>query len=126
LHTVIRQDVDFQRLWQQATSRQASPPPPPTIDFGQEMVIAVGAGRLTSDDRIQVDSVGVSEEMNPGGRSEETLNVFVSVVLACQRFDIEGFPLEVVRLRRFDGPVRFHDQRRQAENCLRAPGPGGS
>ncbi len=80
-------------------------------------LIVAGAGRLTSDDQLRVDSVALSREMNPQGSMEERLNVFVSVILACQRFEIAGYPLEIVRLRRYDGPIRFHDRRRQADGC---------
>lgn len=125
LRLVLRDEAALHEIWRQATSRQAAPPPPPEIDFSRDMVIVAAAGRLTSDDQIRVDSVAVSREMNAAGRTEETLNVFVTLELACRRIDVDGFPLEIVRLRRFDGPVRFHEQRRDAENCEPAL-PGGS
>lgn len=117
LRTVIRDADEFSRVWRQATSQQASPPPPPQIDFSADMVVLVSAGRLTPDDQIQIDSVRVAREMNAAGQMVETLSIFTGTTLACRRIEIDAYPLEIVRVRRFDGPIRFVDRRRQAENC---------
>lgn len=118
---VIRDAAEFERVWRQATSRQGSPPPAPTIDFAQDMVLVVGAGRLTPDDRIAVDSVGLAREMNAAGQMEESLRVIVQTTIACQQFELDAYPLELVRVRRYSGDVRFVDRRAQAENCRDAP-----
>jgi hypothetical protein len=120
---VVRDAPTFQRWWSQATSRQPSPPAAPAVDFAQDMVLVVAAGRLTPDDEIRVDSVGITREIDPAGRSQETLRVVVRMTLACERVDIDGYPLEIVRVRRFEGPVRFADNRVQAQNCRDGPRP---
>lgn len=120
---VIRDAQEFDRVWRQATSQQSVRPTPPAIDFTNEMVLVVGAGRMTPEDRIAVDSVGVSETMNAAGAMVETLSVIVETTLACQRFDIPAFPLEIVRLRRFDGDIRFVERTQQAQNCRDGPEP---
>lgn len=120
LRVVVRDADEFGRIWRQATSQQGAPPPAPQIDFTRDMVIIVSSGRLTPDDQIQIDSVGVSREMNAAGQMQETLSVFTGTTLACRRIEIDAYPLEIVRVRRFDGPIRFIDRRRQAENCVDA------
>lgn len=120
---VIRDAQEFDRVWRQATSRQSTPPPPPAVDFASEMVLVVGAGRMTPEDRIAVDSVGLSQTMNPAGSMVETLSVMVQTTLACQRYEIEAYPLEIVRLRRFGGDIRFVERSQQAQNCRAGPEP---
>lgn len=114
---VVKDAQEFDRVWRQATSRQATPPAPPAVDFTNEMVLIVGAGRMTPEDRIAIDSVGISQAMNSAGSMVETLSVIVQTTLACQRFEIDAYPLEIVRLRRFDGAVRFVERSQQAQNC---------
>jgi hypothetical protein len=121
---VVKDAAEFERVWRQATSRQTSPPPAPAIDFTREMVIVVGAGQLTPEDQIAVDSVGTTRQMDSAGQMQETLSVMVQTTLACQRFQIEAYPLEIVRLRRFDGPIRIVNRpTRQAEGCRDGPQP---
>lgn len=121
---VVKDAAEFERVWRQATSRQTSPPPVPAVDFTREMVIVVGAGQLTPEDQIAVDSVGTTRQMDSAGQMQETLSVMVQTTLACQRFQIEAYPLEIVRLRRFDGPIRIVNRpTRQAEGCRDGPQP---
>jgi hypothetical protein len=120
---VVKDAQEFDRVWRQATSRQASPPAPPAIDFTNEMVLVVGAGRMTPEDRVAVDSVGLSRSMNSAGSMVESLSVIVQTTLACQRFEIDAYPLEIVRLRRFDGDIRFVERSGQAQNCRSGPEP---
>jgi hypothetical protein len=117
LRLVIKEPGDLTTVWQQATSRQSSPPPAPAIDFGNEMVIVVGAGRMRPDDQIAVDSVYRTRELNTGGQMVETLNVVVRTTTGCRRFNADAYPLDVVRVRRFEGPVKFIEQRSQAQGC---------
>lgn len=44
LQTVIRNQTEWQKLWQRHTSSQPKPPPPPAMDFKSEMVAAVFLG----------------------------------------------------------------------------------
>lgn len=117
LRLVIKQADDFATVWRQATSRQTDPPSPPAIDFGNQMVLVVGAGRMRPDDQIAVDSVYRTRELNAGGDMVETLNVIVRTTTGCRRFNADAYPLDIARVRRFDGPVKFLEQRAQAQGC---------
>jgi len=113
---VVRDRAAFEVLWRSATRGQASPPPLPAIDFTREMVVAVGAGRMTPSDHIRVDSVGGVRQ--GGGR--EALMVLVRTTEGCERFLAAAWPLQLVRVRRHDGPVLFVERRARAEGCPRA------
>ncbi len=113
---VVRDPNALASAWQRATSGQASPPPQPTVDFGHDMVLVVGAGRMTPDDQIHVDSVGMRKE-NADGKVRDVLIAWVSTIESCRRFRAEAYPLEIVRVRRFDGTVRFAEQRVKPTGC---------
>ncbi len=123
LRLVVKDAAEFERVWQRATSRQTSPPPPASVDFNRDMVLVVGAGRLTPGDQITVDSVGLTRAMNAAGRMVELLSVVVKTTTACERIAFDAYPLEIVRVRRFDGEVRFVENRVQAQNCRDGPEP---
>jgi hypothetical protein len=114
---VIRDAAQLADTWHQATSAQTSPPPVPAVDFTREMVLVAGAGRMTPADRIQVDSVGMRRQTTPEGKTQDVLTAWVSVIQGCQRFQAAAYPFEIVRVRRFDGPVRFAVQRVRAGGC---------
>ncbi|MGH7504597.1 MAG: hypothetical protein ACRELX_03060, partial [Longimicrobiales bacterium] len=80
------------------------------------------AGRMTPDDQIQVDSAYVTREMDASGGMEETLNLLIRTITGCRRFNAAAYPLDIVRVRRFDGPIKFVERSVQAEGC-RAPEP---
>ncbi len=117
LRLAIRDARTFSSLWQRATAGQATPPPAPTIDFGREMVLVAAAGRMTPDDQIQVDSVAVRKERTPDGKLQDVLTAWVRVTQGCHRFRADAYPVELVRVREFSGPVHFVDQRVQATGC---------
>jgi hypothetical protein len=117
VRVVVRDPAAFQGLWRSATRGQPSPPPLPSIDFAREMVVAVGAGRLTPDDRIRVDSVSLRPEA--GGSARTSLVVMVRTTEGCVRFPSAAWPVQLVRVRRHDGPVVFVERRVRAENCAR-------
>jgi hypothetical protein len=119
LRMVVREAGALRVVWQQATSRQPSPPPIPEIDFSQHMVLVVAAGRRTPDDVLQVDSVGRGRERNSEGVTEESMSAIVRLTEGCGRFQADAYPVEIVRVRRFDGPVRFVERRQAAEGCRR-------
>jgi len=116
---VVRDRAALEALWRTATSGHASPPPLPAVDFGREMVLAVGAGRMTPDDRIRVDSVGVRRQAGGDGRVGEALVVLVRTVRGCQPYRAAAWPVQLVRVRRHDGPVVFVERRDRAEGCAR-------
>jgi hypothetical protein len=117
---VIRDAATLEQYWSRATSPQSSPPPSPAIDFGREMVILAALGRATPEEEIHVDSLLVRRELNADGDRVETLAIVVRTVQGCGRFRTEAFPLEVVRARVFDGPIRW-EERRQQVPCEELP-----
>jgi hypothetical protein len=124
LRLVIRDEAALRTHWERATSRQPSPPAPPAIDFGRDMVVLVATGRMTPEDQVQVDSATVSRAMSDAGRMEPVLHIHVRTIRGCRRFATDAYPVEIVRLRRFDGPIRFQERIDQAEGC-RDDAPGG-
>ena len=113
---VVRDPNTLTSVWQRATAGQATPPPAPTIDFGRDMVIVAGAGRMTPDDQIRVDSVGMRKE-SADGKVRDVLTAWVSTIESCRRFRTDAYPLEIVRVRRFEGTVRFAEQRVKQTGC---------
>ncbi len=114
---VVRDDEGWAELWSRATSRQSSPPGRPAIDFENEMVVAVGAGRMTPLDRIQVDSAGFFQERTVDGVEEEYFLIVVRTIEGCRRLDADAFPLEIVKVPRFEGSVRWGERRERAPDC---------
>jgi hypothetical protein len=116
---VVRDAAGLERLWRQATAGQSAPPPAPSVDWGHEMVVAVAAGRMTPNDRIAVDSVGVRREPGADGREREVLAVLVRTTQGCEQFRSAAFPVSLVRLRRYVGTVVFVERRERAAGCAR-------
>jgi hypothetical protein len=114
---VVRTAAEFSEVWTRATSRQTSPPAPPAVDFARDMVLVVGAGRMITGDEIRVDSVGLSRAMNPQGQMEEGLTIIVRTTVGCRRMNLDAYPLEIVRVRGYAGPIRWVERREQATNC---------
>jgi hypothetical protein len=108
---VIRDAATLGEYWRQATSTQVAPPPVPTVDFNREMAILVAAGRLTPDDQIHVDSLLLRPELNSDGRRVETLTIVVRMIEACRKFRAEAFPVEIVRARKFEGPIKWDERK---------------
>ena len=105
---VVRDIATWQKIWAQATSTHASAPPIPAVDFGHEMVVVVGAGRMSPGDQIRVDSAGVRR------------GFFVAVVrtiVECRPFPAEAFPLEIVKVPRSDRQPTFEERRERAAHC---------
>ena len=119
IRVVLREEGGFRMRWEQATSRQAVPPPLPQMDFAREMVVLVAAGRMTTEDQIQVDSATVVQAMDIEGEMQPILTIHVRTTRGCGRFNVDAYPLELLRLRRFDGEVRFNERLTQAEGCFR-------
>ncbi|CAN5819168.1 hypothetical protein BH23GEM11_BH23GEM11_13510 [soil metagenome] len=117
LRVVVREEGGLRARWEQATSRQTVPPPPPEVDFGRDMVVLVSAGRMTTEDQIRVDSATVTRSMDQSGEMQSVLVIHVRTTRGCGRFNVDAFPIELLRLRRFDGEVRFSERSSQAEGC---------
>jgi hypothetical protein len=114
---VVRSAAELDGLWRQATQGQDQPPPLPAVDWNREMVLAVAAGRMSPGDRIQVDSVGMRREPGDDGRMRDVLAVLVRTTQSCGGFTNPAFPVNVVRVRRYAGPVVFVERRDRAEGC---------
>lgn len=117
VRTVVRTTEAFVEVWSQATSRQSDPPAAPAIDFADRMVVVVGAGRMTPEDQIRVDSVGIRTLTDAEGDAEDVLVVIVRTIRGCGRFALDAFPLEIVSVPRHDGDVRFLNRAEQDPNC---------
>ena len=105
---VVRDGAAWRTVWAQATSAQPAPPPLPAVDFEREMVLVVGAGKMTPGDQIHVDSAGVRRDF------------FVAVVrtiVQCRPFPADAYPLEIVRVTRSDKTATFVERRERATNC---------
>jgi hypothetical protein len=114
MRTVVRDASTLRLVWQQATAGQASPPSVPAVDFAREMVLVAATGRMTPEDEVRIDSVRVRHETDASGRVEEVMSVLVSTVEGCGHFTAPAFPIDIVRVRRFDGRVTFIDRRQRA------------
>ncbi len=117
LRMVVRDAATFGNLWKRATSQQDQPPPVPNVEFDHQMVLVAGAGRMTPEDQIQMDSVGVRKEAGADGKVRDVLTAYVRTIVGCHRFNAAAYPLEIVQVRRFDGPVRFAETRVTPTNC---------
>jgi hypothetical protein len=126
IRLAVRDPAQFRDLWDRATSTLSSASPPPEVDFTREMVLVVGAGRMNPGDRIQVDSAGVREELDPDGRTRQVMIAQVRIVLDCTGFEGDAWPLTIVRVRRFDGPVQFLHARERAPACMGAEAASGN
>ena len=114
VRTLVRDEATLRQLWGQATTGQATPPSIPRVDFAREMVLVVAAGRKTPRDEIRVDSVRVRRETDASGRTQEVMSVMVRTIEGCGRFSAPAYPVEIVRVRRFDGRVTFTELRDKA------------
>lgn len=119
LRLVIHDPQTFEETWNRATSTQMSPPPAPTIDFSRWMVVVVGGGRRNTDDEIRVDSAAFRERTTVQGAKEQVLMITVLMRTGCGGFDASGYPLEIVRLPTFDGPVEFTERTIPGPGCSR-------
>ena len=81
------------------------------------MLLVAAAGRMSPEARIRVDSVGVRREMSARGKMEDVLATVVRVTEGCRRFNTAAFPVEIVRVRRFEGPVSWVNRRETTGNC---------
>lgn len=95
-------------VWRRATSRQASTPPTPEVDFRRQVVLVVAAGRMKTGDEIHVDSIGTLE-----GR----LRAVVRTRAQCGAYPTSAYPFEIVRVPRSTEPVTFLERRDKAEDC---------
>jgi hypothetical protein len=104
----VRDAATWQDVWQRATYSHPNPPPMPGIDFTQEMLLVVAAGRMSPGDQIRVDSVGV--------RNDQYIAI-VRTTVECEPFPADAYPMEIVRVRRDERPVGWVERRERAAHC---------
>ena len=108
IRLVVWDSVTWKRVWRQASSTQPAPPPQPEVDFGREILLVVGAGRMAPGDQIRVDSVGVRRGV---------FFVVVRITTECRPLAADVYPLEIVRAVRTGKPVAFTERRERGANC---------
>ena len=114
---VVRDNAAFQDLWRRATSAQPNPVPAPTVDFTRDMVVMVAGGRMSPADQLHVDSVGVRRESTASGKPRDVLAVVYSIREACSKLNGDAFPVDIVRVQRYAGEVRFVAHRVRGSDC---------
>ena len=127
LRMVVREPARWNEVWQRATARRDNPPPLPDVNFDDDMVLVVAAGRMSPGDRIRVDSVGFEEARKPDGSTEEVMSVVVRTTRACGSFSGDAYPLEIVEVRNYDGRVQFLERSQKPADCRSGltPAPAG-
>ncbi|NOT33285.1 MAG: protease complex subunit PrcB family protein [Candidatus Eisenbacteria bacterium] len=111
LRAVINDQAALEQMWTTAFAAVGSPPQIPTIDFTKEMVVVVALGQRASGGySIQVADAKMSRGAlvidvllkSPGNRCAVTLS-FTE-------------PLDIVKIARVSGSVRFEDRSR-VQSC---------
>lgn len=120
LRLIVRDVETFRDIWTRATSTQPSPPAMPDVDFRRSMLLVISTGRMTPEDMVRVDSVGVHQEVSPSGNRERVMQAIVRTIRGCGGFNSDAYPLAIVQVERFEGPVRFTERRERAEGCTGA------
>jgi hypothetical protein len=118
---VVRSEDEWNEVWEQATSHRSNAVPRPPVDFAEHMVVVVAAGRMTPEDQIRVDSVGVRSVRNESGGLEDVYEIVVRTTEGCGRLRVDAFPFEIIRTSLFEGPVRFVERRAALEGCRHTP-----
>jgi hypothetical protein len=115
--TVVIRDVEtLRRYWTDATRAQSSPPQVPQVDFERQMVLLVAGGRMPLEFQIRIDSAGVRNEPTADRKQRDVLLVNYTVIESCRR-SRDAYPVEIVRIRKYDGEVRFTGRREPATGC---------
>lgn len=117
LRLVIRDASALRERWEEATEDRSQKPALPTIDFEAQMVLLVSSTAKRVGDEIRVDSVRIAPAPSEAGGEEEVMTVLVTKVDGCSSFDQSVWPLQIVRVTRFDGEVRFVEQTVNGPNC---------
>jgi hypothetical protein len=120
---IVRDAETMRALWQRLSDgTDVTAVPLPAIDFERQMLIAVAAGRMTLDDGIEVACVVVRRSAPSGKKAGHVLEVLVRTTRGCRRFSAEAYPVEVVRVRRFDGPVLFVERQASDDQACKESG----
>jgi hypothetical protein len=104
LRVAILDSQTFLSLWEEATAATQPRPPIPTIDFNNDIVLLVSAGRRNSGDRIRVDSIGFGLGSSTGWFA------IVRTIEECNPLSGVAYPLEFVRVAKRAGQIEFIDR----------------
>jgi hypothetical protein len=119
----IRDRAMLEQTWGQITSSWptrralADYPGLANVDFQRNMLLVVAPGMLFRGDRVQIERITRAREADLGGRQQEILLVEFTVQQGCRTITGAAYPLEIVRVPRYAGTVRFQGTRRQATGC---------
>ena len=117
VRVVIQDQAALEDLWLRATSEQLETPALPQIDFEREMVLVAGAGRMTTEDGIEITGAGVRRRQTQQGEEEDVLIVQVRTVRGCGRVTADAYPVDIVRVSRFDDRVQWEEETDQVTDC---------
>jgi hypothetical protein len=114
---VIRDSATWRTVWREVTSTQATVPAMQTVDFQQNMLLLVAAGRMTIADAIRIDSVGNRSEMTEAGKRQDVVAVYYTIIRDCPPSTREAYPVEIVRVRRSAAEARFFKKSESGPGC---------
>lgn len=114
---VIRDSASFRDVWHRATAAQSNPAALPMVNFSRDMVIMVAGGRMSPADQLHVDSAGVRRESTASGKQQNVLAIVYTISQACRKFNGDAYPVEIVRVQRYAGEVRFVAHRVRGSDC---------
>ncbi len=101
-HLVVRDQADWDRLWQDIHATVEPKPPLPSVDFGAEMVVAAALGTRNSGGYNVLLTEATEDAGDVVIRVRET-----SPGADCATTQALTQPVDVARMVRRDGAVRF-------------------
>jgi hypothetical protein len=110
--TVVRTPDEWATMWAQLVQPSVPPPPAPTIDFAQEMVIIAALGERPSGGH----AITITRVSEAGDGSVDVVVQSRSPGTTCITTSALTQPVDVVRVPRRDGPVRYWEQS-ERKNC---------
>jgi hypothetical protein len=114
---VIRDDLQWEALWRQVTSLRDDRPALPAVDFERHMVVFYAAGQMPLESMVRVDSAGVYEQKTLEGDKRNVFKVVVTVGPGCPGIEASVYPVDIVRVPRFDGDVEFEMNQTENPDC---------
>lgn len=117
MRLVIRDQTSLEDAWERATSEQLEMPAVPAVDFGREMVLVAAAGRMTTEDAIEVAAAGVQRRRTQQGDEADVLVIQVRTLKGCGRVTADAFPVDIVKVTRFEGRVQWEEETQQETEC---------
>lgn len=119
----IRDRDTLERTWRQVTETRRTPPALTDVpglaevDFRREMLLVLAGGRLTRGDRVRIENVARGRETDVSGKERDVLMVRFSIIEGCGTLPDPAYPVEIVRVPKYDGTVRFQGTRSRAPGC---------